>query len=536
MLRDPVEPDSQQGTGPGWRTVAIVASAYIACVSLATWPRVLWFRSTLPSLGDTLQHLWIMRWYKTCLLEGRSVVVCPEIQYPVGAPLGTFSPLHFQSLLFIPLSLALDQDVLCYNLVWMFGIVFTGLGTFLLIWQGQRDVWCAGFGGMLAMLSGPMLLHAIGHLELICLGGFPLFLWGWIRFVDRPAGGHLATVIGLYLLLGLISAYFVVFAIFPAALYAAWCTLSLRPREQVAWLRERAGWFLAFAAVVAPGLLFIFGNQLWAKRYGYVVPRPISEFRIHSAPLWSYVLPSDQHVLGRVLPSRLYETSEVHGNLGECCSYLGMVGLGLVLYTAVIRARFARATFWWATLFVLIVLSGGAAWKVGRYEIPLPAIWLKRNVLLFEQIRAPARFNLFAAVVAALVAAQGLKELLSRLRGRWSRAAVFAALAVVALADLAIVPYGAASIPPMPGCYSFMKQAAPGAAFLEVPQFGSGGSFLYALCSYWQSHHRGRTSAGYCGQGNAVFDNLLTYNSPFEATRLARSPTTSPAPIGFDST
>jgi hypothetical protein len=521
MLRDPVEPDAPQRSGPGWRTVAIVAAVYVAFVSLATWPRILGFRSTLPSLGDPLQHLWIMRWYKTCLLEGRSIVVCPEIQYPVGAPLGTFSPLHFQSLLFIPLSLAFDQDVLCYNLIWMFGIVFTGLGTFLLIWQGQRDAWCAGFGGMLAMLSAPMLLHADGHLELICLGGFPLFLWAWLRFVDRPGRGRLAMAIGLYILLGLISAYFVVFAIFPAAFYVAWSTLNLRPRALVAWLRERVGWFLAFAAVVAPGLLLVFGNQLWAKGHGYVFPRPITEFRVHSAPLWSYVLPSYRHVLGRLLPSRLYETSEVHGNLVECCSYLGMVGLGLVLYTAVSRARFARRSFWWAALLFLIVLSGGAAWKVGRYEIPLPAIWLKQNVPLFEQIRAPARFNLFAAVVASLLAAQGLKELLSRIRDRWSRAAVFTALGVMALADLALAPYGAWPIPPMPGCYAFMKQSAPGAAFVEVPQFGSGGSYLYALCGYWQSYHRGRTTAGYCGQGNAVFDNLLTYNSPFEANLLA---------------
>jgi hypothetical protein len=521
MLTDAVDPDSPQGTGPGWRAFAIAAAVYTACVSLATWPRILWFRSALPSLGDPLQHLWIMRWYKTCLLEGQSLVVCPEIQYPVGAPLGTFSPLHFQSLLFIPLSLALNQDVLCYNLIWMFGIVFTGLATFLLIWQGQRDAWCAGFGGMLAMLSGPMLLHAYAHLELIFVGGFPLFLWAWIRFVDRPGRVRLATAVGLYLLLGLISAYFVVFAIFPAALYVAWSTLKLRPRAMIDWMRERAGWFLAFAAVVAPALVLVFGNQFWAKGHGYVVPRPIAEFRIHSAPLWSYGLPSARHVLGRVLPSRLYLTSEVHGNDGECCSYLGMVELGLVLYTAVVRARFARASFWWTALLVLIVLSGGAAWRVGGFEIPLPAIWLKRNVLLFEQIRAPARFNLFAAVVAALVAASGLKELLSRIRAGWIRAAVFTALTVAALADLAIVPYGATSIPPMPGCYAFMKQAAPGAAFLEVPQFGSGGSFLYALCSYWQSYHRGRTSAGYCGQGNAVFDNLLTYNSPFEATVLA---------------
>jgi hypothetical protein len=522
MRHEPFEPVEPTGGGLRWTTWAIVTALYVVCVSLATWPRILGFGSDLPSPGDPLQHLWIMRWYRTCLLEGRSMVICPEIQYPVGAPLGTFSPLHFQSLLFIPLSLVIENDILCYNLVWMFGMVFTGLGTFLLIWHDQRDAWCAGLGGMLAMLSGPMLLHATGHLELIGIGGFPLFLWAWLRFVDRPEWRTWGAAVGFYLLLGLISAYFVVFAIFPAALYVVWKSGGLRPRSMVTWLRERAGWFSAFAAVVTTGLLLIFGNQLWAKRHGYIIPRPLAEFRVHGAPLWSYVLPSEKHALGDVLPSGLYETSEVHGNLGECCSYLGMVALGLLLYTAVVRVRFARATFWWAALAVLVVLSGGAAWHVGRFEIPLPAIWLKRNIFLFEQIRAPARFNLLAAVVAALVAAQGLKHLLSRIQVGWMRAAVFTSLAAAAMADLAMVPYGSAPIPPMPGCYAFMKQVAPGAPFVEIPQFGSGGSFLYAACGYWQSHHRGRTNAGYCGQGNVLFDNLLTYNSPFDATRLAR--------------
>jgi hypothetical protein len=522
MKLDPFDPDEPSETGPGWRTVAVVAALYIACVSLATWPRIFWFRSALPSLGDPLQHLWIMRWYKTCLREGQSFILCPEIQYPTGAPLGSFSPLHFQSLLYIPLSSAIGNDVLCYNLIWLFGIVFTGLGTFLLIWHTSRDSWCAGFGGMLAMLSGPMMLHAIGHLELIFLGGFPLFLWSWLRFVDRPDRGRLTAAVGLYLLLALISAYFVVYAVFPAALYVAWKLMGTRPREVWPWLRARGGWLAAFAGLVVPGLLLVFGNQLWAKAQGYVLPRPISEFRIHGAPLWSYILPTGYHLLGRFLPSRLYETTEVGENVGECCSYLGMVSLVLILSAGVFRVRFARATYWWSTLLLLIVLSGGASWTLGGYQVSLPALWLKKNFFAFQQIRSPARFNLFASVVAALVAAHGLQHLLRRMRHYGMRTAAFAGLAIAALADLAIIPYATSMIPPMPGCYAFMRRTAPEAAFVEIPQFGSGGSFLYAVCGYWQSLHRGRTNAGYCGQGNALFDNLLTWNSPFSATSLAR--------------
>jgi hypothetical protein len=42
------------------------------------------------------------------------------------------------------------------------------------------------------MLGTPMMIHSFVHQVLIQLGGFPLFLIAWIRFVDRPAQGRLA--------------------------------------------------------------------------------------------------------------------------------------------------------------------------------------------------------------------------------------------------------------------------------------------------------------------------------------------------------
>ena len=521
MSPDSLERDRPSDSSPGWRVVGAVTVAYLACVTLATWPRLLWFRTALPSLGDPLQHLWIMRWYRTCLLEGRSIVLCPEIQYPTGAPLGCFSPLQFQSLLFIPLSLALKNDVLCYNLVWLFGILFTGIGTFLLIWPTVRDPWCAGFGGMLAMLGGPMMLHAMGHLELIFLGGFPLFLWAWLRLVDRPTRGRLVGAVGYYLLLALIAAYYAVFAIFPAALYVVWKMGQGGYRTAWPWFRGRIGWFLGFAAAVVPGLLLVFSNQLWAMVHGYVFPKAFAEFKIHGAPLWGYALPTPYHPLGRLLPTNPYATLGMMERLGELGSYLGVITLGLLVSAAVCRARFPRATFWWSALVLLVVLSGGVSWRIGGHDLPLPALWLKQHVFLFRLIRVPARFNLFASVVAALVAANGLHHLMARFSRRRARVLAFAGLAGVALADLAVVPAFTMPIPPMPGCYAFMKRAAQDRAFVEIPQFGSGGSLLYAVCGYWQSIHRGRTNVGYSGQGNAIFDNLLSWNSPFSASKLA---------------
>src|SRR5947209_6137618 len=88
----------------GWRTWAVVSACYAACVGVVTYPMVTRLSTDLPSIVDPLQHLWLMRWYRTCLAEGLNPLICREVQYPVGAPIGLFSPLHLQTLLFIPIS------------------------------------------------------------------------------------------------------------------------------------------------------------------------------------------------------------------------------------------------------------------------------------------------------------------------------------------------------------------------------------------------------------------------------------------------
>jgi hypothetical protein len=506
----------------GWRTWIAVLAFYTACLAGATWPFAKTFpRKLVPSLFDPLQHLWVMKWYKVCLLEGRSPVLCPEIQYPIGAPLGNYSPLHLQALLYVPISLVFPDDVVSYNLVWLCGMLFTGVGTYLLIWHLVRHKPSACFGGMLAMLSGPMMLHGRAHLELIFLGGFPCFLVAWMRFVDRPGRGRLLAAAALYVLVALCAAYYVVFAIVPALLYVLWRGAQAARRREWDWFSARAGWLTAFAVLAVPALLLVFGNQLWSLSQGYSAPRPKSEFDRYGTALWTYVLPSPIHRLSTLLPFNPYQATDWEWSVGERVSYLGTVTLGLVHYAAVRKVRFARAGFCWALFGLLVLLSCGASWQLWSWQVSLPADWLKRYVFAFSPIRVPARFNLFAAVAAAVLAAAGLRDLLHRLPNRWTRATVFSALAAAAVFDLSTIQFEGIDIPRIPSSYAWIKARDPKATILELPHYASGGAFLYSVTSYWQTHHRITTNAGYSGQGNLVLDNLMTWQSPFQAEYLA---------------
>jgi len=484
-----------------------------------------------------------MRWYKHCLFHGQSPLHCEEIQYPVGAPLGNFSPLHFQTLLYVPLSLISSNDVLCYNAIWFFNLCFTGLGTFVLVWYVLRDRASACLGGLLAMLSGPVLLHAHGHVELITLGWLPLFMVGWIRWLNQPSAGRLLLALVLYFLVALSAAYFAVFALVPATICViwqaarGWHALSLRracgtsqPRPSktqgvppvLPWLASRIGWLSAFAIAAALGLSLIYLPQIFSRHQGYSLSRPKGEFNFYGAPPWSYLMPSYLHGLGRLLPYDLY--AQVGSVTVECCSYLGTVTLFLLGYAAFTRCRFERAGMWWSLLLVCMVLSFGAYWRIGSARVSLPAEWLRKAFFVFQALRVPARFNLCASVFAAVPAAAGLRQLLARLPNRALQTALVVTLSVAAVADLAMVPFQTSAVPDTPACYEMLRQRKGGATLVEVPQFGSGTcADLSSACTYWQAWHGCPTTAGYSGYDNVVYDNRVWQPSPFAWPRLGRA-------------
>ncbi len=502
----------------GWKSFLAILALHTAALACATYPMVLNLGTKLPEAFDSLQHLWLMRWYRSCLWEGKSIFLCPQIQYPVGASLGSFSPLHLQSLLFLPLSIVLGNDILSYNLVWTFGLLMMGMGTSLLIWETVRSRRAAAFGGLLAMLSGPMTAHAHGHLELIYAGLFPLFLAAWMRFVDRPSRKGLILASAGYVLVAMSAAYFMVFAIFPAALYVVWRAAREGRAGAALWVRERSPWFLGFAGVSLPFLLFLFSGHLLAVGQGHSLTRSREEFSHFGAPLWNYLSPTPEHRLSAWLPASLCSTMDEHAV--ENISYLGWVTIGLLVYTAVHRVKARRGAFLWLALGLTVILSLGSSWKLGSHAISLPSAWLWNIFPPYRLTRVPARFNLFASVLAATLAAAGLRHLLSRLPRRGPQALVFATLTVLAVADLAVVPFWNQPVPRMPACYTFLKQRDPQGTVLEIPYLGTGGGLGNVARTYWQSLHGLTTSAGYSGHPNVEQETMLGLNSPFALRTL----------------
>src|SRR5262249_10545880 len=155
------------------------------------------------------------------------------------------------------------------------GFLLAGMGTFVLAWEVVRHRAAACLGGLLAVLGGPMMLHAHGHLEVIYVGLFPPFLTPWMPPLGPPGRGRLASSALLYLLMVMGAAYFAVLAVTPAALFVVHALACTERRGRVAWLRSRAAWLGGFVLLVVPGLLLLFAGQLLAAAHGDRMSRPL---------------------------------------------------------------------------------------------------------------------------------------------------------------------------------------------------------------------------------------------------------------------
>ncbi len=489
-----------------------------------------------------------MRWSEACLLEGRSPFFCPSLNYPTGVPLGYFPTMHVQTAAYLLFGLITENDVARFNVLWFCGFVATGLGTFLLAWWSIRKLWPSWLAGLGAMLCGPMLMHAQGHLETMQMGAVPLFLIAWLRLVNRPGPGRLAVAASLYLLVVACAPYFAVLAVFPAAWYVGWSLICQSRRVGLAlprhgsrqgkpyptadcpdragtalsWLIGRAGWLAGFSVLVIPGLVALFASQVWAARHGFAMDRPRSQFNFFGAPPWSSFVPSPRHALGRFVTPDLFALTGYTIRMSECSSYLGIMTLGLLAYAAWRRVRFPRAGYWWSVLGLMVVLSWGSQIEVGSSRIGLPAGWIYGIFPPFHLIRVPARFNLFAAVCAAVPVAAALGDLMGRIKSPIGRVGLGIGLASLTLADLSMLPFETASIPPMPPVYRDLAYQNPETTLIDAPMFGSSqGQVFSSLWGYWQSIHHARTTAGYPGLPNVPFEAEIVRSSPWWAGRLA---------------
>lgn len=427
----------------------------------------------MPGDGDPWQSLWGL-WFiaRSLLAEGRLPFHTDDLFYPLGVDLSVVVLVLLPLLLAVPL-VALLGPVIAYNAMMIGALALAGYATFLLAGRVVGHRGAAFLAGVIFAFSPYQMAHALEHLFLIASAVWvPLYALFLLRTLD-VGGLANAALAALWMACTVFSnPYYAVALVLFTALMAAHRLARPAGTARGALLGRVA----AVAALTALPVVPVAGALLHRWSADTARATPLADANAWSADLIAFVLPSALHPLWGRLVAPIYQ--RLTGNLFEQTVYAGLVVL-LLAGVAVVRVP-RRAAPWAASAVAFFLLAlgpflhvlGADTFAVGgrTFSVPLPG-WLLLQVPVLDAVRVASRFDAVLMLCLAVLAAQGLAWLATRIRDGGAalrREAMLVALATAAvLVDFASFPLPVLDARP-PLAYAALA-ARPRGSLLDVP-------------------------------------------------------------------
>lgn len=374
------------------------------------WRTVVHFGTRLAGHGgDGFQNLWNMWWFERALLDGANPYFTPLLHHPEGTTLlfHTLSP--FNCLLALPFDWMFGQPA-AYNLVFLFSFGASGFTMYLLARELFANRPAAFLAGCVFTFSHYHFAHAQGHLNLVAMEWFPLFLLGLVR-VWRRRRLRDGLLMGLALALATFcDVYYALFGLATAAL-AAVVQLVRTPREALGKpvlgpVGLGAGVYLATGGLLLIAMLVAHATTDFM---------PTHDARYWSADLQAFLVPGWISAYGGWFEPI---NSRWTGNSAECCQYLGFSVLALCVMAVVWRVRGRRPWGWVGLGLVGLVMSLGPRLHWGgaiHDQVPLPFALVTTVFPLLEMSGAPIRWHFLALVATSVLAGGGAAALHQKL-------------------------------------------------------------------------------------------------------------------------
>jgi hypothetical protein len=437
-----------------WPAVVVILTFAVLTLAV-TWPLVTQLDTSLAQnprwSRDAYQQAYEMWWFKQALLElGESPGFLRWIYFPDGAHYPLLLTYFTTYAIGVPFLLLLSP-VAAYNVVFLLTFFLSGLTAYALCAHLTQSRWAGLLGGIVYAFFPGRMAHALaGHMELIAIYLFPLYLLLLIKTMRRPKP---VTALLCGLTLGaslLVQPLFIPFLLVPFTAIWLLCEVFLlkRPIKRRAWLALAGA--LGLGAIIAAPFFWPVLSQQAAGQASYLEGIGTVSF---SADLLGIVAPSPVNpVLDRlgIVPAYVHRVVPNDWRIAELLTYAGLAPLALGILAA---AKYRRRVAAWTLVAVLaVVLSLGPALKVNgevvsfttrevdgsrNITVALPYALLTKAPLLSLN-RAPARINATLMLALAVLCAYGLAWLLKRIRRRW-KAALAASLCTFTLVEFSIV-------------------------------------------------------------------------------------------------
>jgi hypothetical protein len=434
---------------------AIVILTFAVLTLMVTWPLVTQLDTSLAQnprwSRDAYQQAYEMWWFKKALLDlGESPGFLRWIYFPDGADYPLLLTYFTTYVVGVPFLLFLSP-VATYNVVFLLTFFLSGLTAYGLCTYLTQSRWAGLLGGIVYAFFPGRVAHALaGHMELIAIYLFPLYLLLLIKTVRQP---RVVTAILCGLMLGaslLVQPLFIPFLLVPFTAIWLLCEVFLLKHriERRAWLALAGA--LGLGALIAAPFFWPVLSQRAAGQASYLEGIGTVSF---SADLLGIVAPSPVNpVLGRlgIVPPYAHRVAPDDWRIAELLTYAGLMPLALGALAAIKRRRQVAA--WMLVAVLAAVLSLGPALKVngevvsfttgevdGSREITVALPYaLLAHLPLLSLNRAPARINTTLMLALAVLCAYGLAWLMAHVRRRW-RATLAIGLCAFTLVELAVI-------------------------------------------------------------------------------------------------
>jgi hypothetical protein len=411
---------------------------------------------------DGLFSIWNIAWVARTIVADPGQLFHANIFYPHRNALAFSEANLVAGLLAVPAYWLTGNPYTAHNTVVLWSFMLSLVGAYLLVRRLTGSGPAAAISGVLFAFC-PFVFARSAHIQLLMTAGLPFGMLAFHRLAERPTLGR-GAVLGLVLAAaGLACGYYGLFAglmvgvaiLFHAAVDRGWA--------------RRSYWTAIVVAVVTGGIVTGAGFLPYldvSETHGAMV-RSLDDARMYSADWRAYLAsPARSH---RWLLTRIEVWNEV---LFPGFLMLGLAALGVATAlrpTATPREPSVGTISTPVNHRRVIALYGTIALLAGWASLgPAGGLYtlLFETVPGFGMLRAPARLGIVTALALAVLAGVGVTRLA---RGRWT-AAITGCLLVVAVAELAAVPYPHYEAPRFPAAYRMLSQL-PAGPVAEFPYF-----------------------------------------------------------------
>jgi hypothetical protein len=391
------------------RTDALAVLGLLALAALALQAQLRQMMS-VPDLGDPLFSIWRMSWVYQQMQGDPRALFDANIFHPLPLTLTLSDSMLLPAVVAAPFFAAGLHPVLVYNMLLLASFPATGIATYFLVARVTRSA-PAAFAGALFYMFHPYRFEHFSHFELLMTMWMPLALLAMIRFGETLRWTWaIAAAIVLAAQLYSSMYYGVYFPFYAAAVVGVLAVLQRWPWRRLIGPAVLSG-AVALALAAPLSRPYLAAQTIKGDREAFAV-------YFYSADLSDFLRPHPRLAMHK---ERWLADKNPERALFPGLTPLVLSAVALVPPLGPVRVAFAAG------------VGVGYDMTRGLKGVLYPTLY--RLFPPIRGMRVPARFSVILGLSLAVLAAFGVRRLLSRWSG-WPRRLAFAAILGLMAVDL----------------------------------------------------------------------------------------------------